>query len=73
MEKFSVDRIEGNFYILESENNTYIDVPKDQVEHAREGDIVFLSSDGVYRVDLNETEKQKKELYKLQNSIFNEE
>lgn len=73
MEKFSVDRIEGDFYILESENKVYIDIPKNQVENAKEGDIVFLSSDGIYRVDFEETEKLKKELYELQNSIFNAE
>ena len=49
MEKYIIDRFEGEFAVLEKEDGGTIDVPKTQIPDAKEGDVVgkvVVSYDG---------------------------
>ena len=59
MEKYIVDRFEGEFAVLEKKEGGTFDVPKSEIKDAKEGDIVILK-DGIYVVDAEETQKRKK-------------
>ncbi len=73
MNTFTVDRIESGYFILETEEKTYIDVPKDQVsEDAKEGSVLRLSETGIYEVDAIKTAERKNKLFQMQNSLFGE-
>lgn len=66
MEKFfTVDRIEGNIYVLEDDNSNIIDIEACYIKmDAKEGDI--LKKEGEYYiVDKEKTEKRKKEMDEL--------
>lgn len=59
-----VNRIEGNYLILELENGNVIDVPKELIPEAKEGDIVNIT------IDKEKTKRKKEEIEHLINSIF---
>lgn len=71
MEQWSVDRIEGDMVVLETDKKTNICVRlSDFAENIREGDIVYRRSDGRYAVDAGKTAERKKSLFDLQKKIF---
>lgn len=59
-----VNRIEGNYLILELENGNVIDVPKELIPEAKEGDIVNIT------IDKEKTKRKKEEIENLINSVF---
>lgn len=59
-----VDRIEGEFLIVENELGKIIQVPKDLIPNAKENDIINIE------IDHKRTENRKKEIKDLMNQIF---
>ncbi len=59
-----VNRIEGNYLVLELENGNIVDVTKELIPEAREGDIIRIS------IDKEETNKRKDEMQELVDSVF---
>ncbi len=58
MEKYIVDRFEGDFIVLESEKGGTIDVERVLLPDVREGDVLVKSTGG-YTIDAAETQKRK--------------
>lgn len=59
-----VNRIEGNYLILELENGNVIDVPKELIPEAKEGDIITIV------IDQEKIKRKKEEIENLVNSVF---
>lgn len=59
-----VNRVEGNYLVLELEDGNIVDVPKELIPEAREGDIIRIS------IDKEETDKKKEEMQELVDSVF---
>lgn len=58
-----VDRIEGDYLVLELEDGNIIDVKKELIPNAKEGDIIDIS--------INEEAKERcKEVEKLMDDLF---
>ncbi len=62
--KIIVNRIEGNYLVLELEDGNIVDVPKELIPEARECDIIRIS------IDKEETDKRKEEMQELVDSVF---
>lgn len=72
-EYWIVDRIENNTVVLETKEKTHIDMPLSRFfGEVQEGDVVCLSSDGVYKTDDTATKARKAKLYEMQKKIFRE-
>ncbi len=72
MEKYSVDRIEDGFAVLESNGKT-LQVSLDKLpKNVKEGCILAINENKAYFIDEAETEKKREVLNKLQNSLFDE-
>ncbi|MGN1442638.1 MAG: DUF3006 domain-containing protein [Acutalibacteraceae bacterium] len=70
--KYSVDRIEANLAILIDEAGNRITIPENCLpNNAKPGSMLFKENDR-YLLDSNETERRKKKLYDLQNSLFSD-
>lgn len=67
---FTVDRIEGNIYVLEDSDSNIIDINKCYIkEEAKEGDI--LKKEGEYYiVDEDKTKERKKEMEELMKGMW---
>ncbi|MBQ8028698.1 MAG: DUF3006 domain-containing protein [Clostridia bacterium] len=73
MEKLIIDRIEGNFAICENEKCDIINISLDDLpEGAKEGRVLILKSDQTYIFDVEEENKRRERILKLQNSIFSD-
>lgn len=59
-----IDRIEEDYIVLELENGNIIDVPKELIPGAREGDIVDIY------INRDETNEKKEEVKKLMDDLF---
>ena len=61
---FTIDRIEGNYLIVELENGKIIKLPKELISNAKENDI--------YTITLNKDEmkKRKNNINNLINDLF---
>ena len=64
-----VDRFEGDFVVIEIEGNTK-DVPKKQVDPSVKVNDVVELEDGKWIVKEEETEKRKKEIKALMDSVW---
>ena len=58
MEKYIVDRFEEGYAVLEKESGGTVDVSCDKLPKVKEGDVLSFEN-GVYTVDVEETEKRK--------------
>lgn len=60
----TIDRIEGNYLIVELENGKIINLPKELIPNAKENDI--------YSINLNKDEmkKRKNNINNLINALF---
>lgn len=71
MSRYSVDRIEGDFAVIESDGN-FFSVSLDELpENVTEGIILTKNTDGSFLIDESETKKRKALLYDKQNALFN--
>ncbi len=66
-----IDRIEGNYYIVELESEEVIQVEKGSVT-AKEGDVVQIENGQIVSVLEDETEKRKASVEALMNDLFSE-
>ena len=63
--KFTIDRFEGNFAVVELNDQKFINVPKEIIPHgAKEGDIIDI------QIDKAETSKQKDRIEKLMSDVW---
>ncbi len=69
MEKYIVDRFEGDFAVLEKESGGTIDVPKKNIPDAKEGDVLILVN-GIYKVSLEETQIRKELIAEKMRKLF---
>ena len=70
MEKYIVDRFEGEYAVLEKEDGTTIDVLKELVS-AAEGDVVVLK-DGEYYADEEQTLVRRRMIEEKMRKLFGE-
>lgn len=64
-----VDRFEGEYVVIEINGKTQ-DFKRDQVDsEVKEGDVVVLQN-GIWRTDLDETNKRSSDIKKLMNELW---
>jgi hypothetical protein len=55
--KYTIDRLEGNFAVVELESKKYVNIPRDGIpKEAKDGDIIDVT------VDKQATAKKKKDI-----------
>lgn len=59
-----VDRFEGDYAVIENGEGVFINIDRKLLKGIKEGDVIVLSSDCVYRVDKEATKKRKKDVEK---------
>ncbi len=59
-----VDRIEGDYAVVEIEKGNMSEIPLELVPYVKEGDIVTIT------INKDKTEKRKKTMEELMNSVF---
>lgn len=65
-----IDRFEENIAVIELENKEKMDLPRKLLPlEAREGDVVY-EENGNYRIDQEETKKNKEDIAKLMDSLW---
>ena len=70
MKKGIIDRFEGNIAVVELENRTFENVPKEKLPpNAKEGDVIIIES-GSIRLDEKETKRLKDEIESLMDDLF---
>lgn len=62
--KVIIDRFEGDYAVVEIDKGNFVNLPKELVPNAKEGDIVII------RVDHEETNKRKEHVKDLMNQLF---
>lgn len=60
----TIDRFEGEFAVVETEDNTMVNLPRCLLTDAKEGDVVLI------KVDKEKTKSQQDEINDLMNSLF---
>lgn len=69
MEKYIIDRFEGDYAVLEREKGGTIDVLKSDLPEAREGDVILLEN-GFYRVDKEDTLRRQELIAEKMRKLF---
>ena len=69
MERYVIDRFEGDFVVLEKSDGTTIDVEKTEIPTAKEGDVLILEN-GVYTIDKEDTQERKKRIEEKMKKLF---
>lgn len=69
MEKYIIDRIEGDTAVLECENGSMTDISAALIESCHEGDVV-IHENGVWRVDEALTEQRKEIIKEKMKKLF---
>lgn len=59
-----VDRIEGDYIVVELEDGSIVDVPKVLIPGAKEGDVIDIY------INRDETDKKNTEVNKLMDELF---
>lgn len=62
--KVIVDRIEADFIVVEIEKGKTVDISKELIPNAQEGDVISI------QIEKEETNKRKKMIENLMNSVF---
>lgn len=62
--KVTIDRFEGDFAVVETEDGTFVDMPAVLARGAKEGDVLEI------RIDEKETEARKKRIKGLMDQLF---
>ena len=70
---FTIDRIEGNYLIVELENGKIINLPKELIPNAKENDIytITLNKDEMKKRKNNINNKYSKDYYIINIYIIN--
>lgn len=70
MEKFIVDRLEGEYAVCEKEDKSFLDIPlKHLPDGVKEGNILIFEK-GNYRINSDETRIKRQEVSDLLDSIL---
>ena len=69
MERYIVDRFEGDFAVLESENGGTVDILKSDLPDVKEGDVIVFE-DGYYKVDREETQRRRELIAEKMRKLF---
>ena len=69
MEKYIIDRFEGDFAVLEKEDGGTVDVKKELLEGACEGDVIIFEN-GEYIIDAKETQMRRKNIEEKMRRLF---
>lgn len=70
--KYIVDRIEGDYVILEGEQGNLFNVKKsDMIANVKEGDILY-KKDNIYFIDDEATKRRKEEIDNLMKGLWEE-
>lgn len=69
MEKYVIDRCEENFFVLEKEDGTTIDVEKSLIPGGKEGDVATFEN-GEYHLLEEETKKRKDIISEKMKRVF---
>lgn len=69
MQRFIIDRFEGEFAVLEREAGGTVDVPKSKLPLCREGDVLVYDND-IYIVDEKETQHRKEIISEKMRKLF---
>ena len=70
--KYIVDRIEGDYVILEGEQGNLFNVKEsDIIANVKEGDILY-KKDNIYFIDDELTKRRKEEIDKLMKGLWEE-
>ena len=65
--KYTIDRFEGDWVVVELENKKYINIPRQLIPHeAKEGDIISVV------VDTQETAKRREKIQDLMDNLWND-
>lgn len=65
-----IDRFEGSFAVCEKEDRTMVNIPKDQIiGDPKEGDVI-VTSENMYHIDQEETEKRREEIENLIKNMW---
>lgn len=67
---FTVDRIEGDVVVLETEDEKTVTVAKEQLPAVKAGDVLRFAA-GVYTVDERETARRRAEVFALEQRLRN--
>lgn len=68
--KVVIDRFEGDYAICEKENREMIDIKKDRIpKEAKESDVLDIQGEKII-IDVEETEKRKKEIEELTKDLW---
>jgi hypothetical protein len=68
--KVVIDRFEGDYAVCEKEDREMIDIKRDCLpKEAKEGDVLDIEGDKII-IDVNETEKRKKEIEELTKDLW---
>ncbi|MGL4572545.1 MAG: DUF3006 domain-containing protein [Clostridium sp.] len=71
-EKYIVDRIQSEYYVLETPNGGMINLPKDEVsKQLKEGDVLYKIGD-TYSLSEEETKKRMDEIEELMKGMWEE-
>ena len=62
--KVIIDRFEGDYAVVEIDKGNFVNLPKELVPNAKEGDVIII------RVDHEETNKRKEHVKDLMNQLF---
>ena len=69
MERYIIDRFEGDFAVLERENGGTVDVLKADLPDATEGDVIVFEN-GFYKVDKEETQRRQELILEKMRKLF---
>ena len=70
METLVIDRFEGGFAVCESSSGEMITIPKTKLpENAKEGSVLKETFKG-FAIDLDEEQRRKERIKKLEDSLF---
>lgn len=73
MERLFVDRIENEIAVCEKNNRDRMEIPlKNLPEDVREGSVLILKNNGNFELDYETEAARRKELFELQNSLFDD-
>ena len=66
---FTVDRIEEDVVVLETEDEKTVTVAKGQLPAVKAGDVLHFAA-GVYTVNTEETERRRAEIFALEQRLL---
>lgn len=70
MKKGVIDRFEGDIAVVEFEDKTHEDIPKEKLPPgAREGDVLIIEKDSI-KLDKKETKRLRDEIESLMDELF---